>query len=144
MKLNELMGKITEIFTKQMMKHKSDVLGNETMGNISLNQCHYIECIHGLGHPTFSQVASCLDITKASVTASINKLIKEGLVKKERSLHDKRVFNLELTEKGKVIAEAGSQSKCQFTEALKKCLDEQEVADLERILQKIVDSYPES
>lgn len=144
MKLDDLLVKIVDIFSKTMLKYKGDTLGKEALSKISMNQCHYIECIHGHGHPTFSQVASCLGVTKASVTASINKLIDEGFVKKERSHHDKRVFNLELTKQGKIVAEAGAMSKNQFTENLKKILNEQEIADLERLFQKIVDSYPEA
>ncbi|MGL4608058.1 MAG: MarR family transcriptional regulator, partial [Trueperaceae bacterium] len=43
--------------------------------NITSSQAQYIEAIHKLGEPTLSELADGLDITKASVTVAVNKLL---------------------------------------------------------------------
>lgn len=73
------------------------------MTDVSVNETHTVDAIGYYASKTMSQVASKLDITMGTLTVSINHLVKKGYVIKERSLKDRRVFILSLTDKGKKL-----------------------------------------
>ncbi|MGL4606969.1 MAG: MarR family winged helix-turn-helix transcriptional regulator [Eubacteriaceae bacterium] len=78
-----------------MLKH------SETL-DLSISEMHLIESVgkkNSVGK-TISDIAQDLGITLPSVTIAINKLLKKGYVKKEKSELDGRVVNVHLTEKG--------------------------------------------
>ena len=54
---------------------------------LTINQLHYIDAINALGEPTITEIAEKLKITKASVTAGINKLIQVGIPGKKTIDH---------------------------------------------------------
>lgn len=57
-----------------------------------------------LGEPTPTALAEALKLSKPSVSAIVNRFVKEGYVRKERSTLDRRSFHIQLTEKGQAIA----------------------------------------
>lgn len=52
------------------------------------------------GRLTMKQIARGIDRSKSTLTQLIDKLIKEGYVKKQRSTEDRRYYYIILTEKG--------------------------------------------
>lgn len=80
----------------------SDKLG---MSELQLNQMHYLKLIdRTMDDMTFGRFAEVLNVTKPSVTEIVNKLIKLGCVEKKRCKNDRRIFYIELTDKGRNIA----------------------------------------
>lgn len=63
---------------------------------------------------TVSEIASEFDLKKATVTESINNLVKKGVIKKLRSDQDKRVFFLTLTKKSESIVTSINKRKSMF------------------------------
>ena len=49
-----------------------------------------------------SEIASKLDITMGTLTTAIDKLIKKTYVERSRSLVDRRIVNVSLTNRGKL------------------------------------------
>jgi DNA-binding MarR family transcriptional regulator len=141
MEFDELLFKVTELFYQLMKQHKENVLGKEGMENITMSQFYYIGAIHKLNNPTFSELADALQVTKASVTAVIEKLVKHKLLRKEQSVSDQRVYHIYLTEKGQRLVEAEKECHRVFAEQIKKALTEAELSELSKIFHKIVLRY---
>ena len=77
-----------------------------------------------------------LNFSKPSVTIMINKLIRQGLVKKVQSKTDKRVFYVELTDLGRDLIEIELNIYREFACNLEKALDEKEAQKLAGLLSK--------
>ena len=78
-------------------------LKNNKYKDVSSKEVRTIEAI-GINRPkSMGSIAKNLDITLGTLTVSITNLEKKGYVRREKSLNDKRVVNVMLTEKGKKL-----------------------------------------
>ncbi len=109
--------------------------------NFTASQAAYIEAIYRLHHPTLSELADALGISKASVTAAINKLLRQGYVVKTPSMEDKRVSHLNLTPTGEELIEAKQQALTNYTEFIRDALSQEEAQQLEHIMAKLVQRF---
>lgn len=64
---------------------------------LSYNSMLYLNVIDLTEDCTVSRLAEALRVSKPAVTLKINELVKRGLVEKEQSRTDKRVFYLKLS-----------------------------------------------
>lgn len=108
----------------------------EDLSKISMSHLEYLEVIRKKGRPTLGEIALELDFTKPSVTIMVNKLIKQGLVKKVQSEDDKRVFYVELTDLGKELIEIQVDIYRKFASDLERALEDKEVEILSELLNK--------
>lgn len=85
-----------------ILKVEEEILKQSNTLDLSINETHLIESVGKNKNPgkTISDIAQDLSITLPSVTIAINKLLKKGYVKKEKSETDGRVVYVRLTEKG--------------------------------------------
>ena len=110
----------------------------ESVSQLTISQFQYIDAIHQLQQPTITEVAEKLTITKASVTAGINKLIQKGYVIKIQSHEDKRVFRVSLTETGKQLIEAKYLALKEYGDFITAALTEDEAREFKAIMIKLV------
>ena len=78
---------------------------------------------------------------KSTVTVLINKLLKNGYIKKEQDLHDKRIFYISLTEKSEKLRPVFFEISDQLNSKFESILSEQEGSDFIRISKKIITSW---
>lgn len=97
--------------------------------HMTLNHLFYLEAIASLVEPTLSELADTLKVSKPSVTTMVNKLIKEGIVIKLQSSHDKRIFTVSLTQLGKDIVNLELES---FFEVMKELEENLSLVELEQ------------
>lgn len=101
--MEEEFSKLVNLLWKQCIANLNNILREEEVGKFSNNDYYYLLVINSLNRPKFSEVADALSLTKPAVSAIIRKLTKMELVNKVQSDKDKRVFYIELTEKGRDI-----------------------------------------
>lgn len=68
--------------------------------DLSITEMHVIDNIGINRERTMSDTAKDLRITSGTLTTAIDNLIKKGYVVRERSLEDRRVVKIKLSEKG--------------------------------------------
>ncbi len=68
--------------------------------DLSISEMHVIDNIGVNRERTMSDTAKDLRVTSGTLTTAIDNLIKKGYVVRERSLDDRRVVKIKLTEKG--------------------------------------------
>lgn len=98
--LNQLLVSTYQSIEK--MERKMICKGNGS--SLSIAEIHLIEAVgRGKELKTISALAERLNITLASVTVAVNKLVKKELLQKRRSEKDGRVIYVSLTSKGKNV-----------------------------------------
>lgn len=68
--------------------------------DLSISEMHVIDNIGINRERTMSDTAKDLRITSGTLTTAVDNLIKKGYVARERSVEDRRVVKIKLTEKG--------------------------------------------
>lgn len=89
--LNDIV-KLEEIFLK---KNK--------FNDISIKELRTIEAINNSTIRNMGNIAKKLGITVGTLTVCITNLEKKGYVRREKSLKDRRIVNIKLTEKSKIM-----------------------------------------
>lgn len=140
MEFEELLLTTSEIFHISLINFKKKAC-KEELSDITINQCYYLDAIHRLGNPTFSDLAKELKFSKASVTEAINKLIILDYVHKIQSDEDHRTYNIYLSEKGKNAVYIDKENHKNFANYIKECLNKEETEQLTKIFEKIINCH---
>lgn len=73
-----------------------------TFSDLSITEIHTIEAVGLYGTKTMSEVSMELGITMGTLTTAVDKLIKKGYMERSRSDSDRRIVNVNLTNRGKL------------------------------------------
>lgn len=101
--LKEDFASLANYLWRQSIKNINRLLSDEEANQFSSNDYYYLTTIYYLRRPNFSQLSESLGLTKPAVSLIIKKLTRMGLIHKEQSLEDKRIYYIVITEKGKRI-----------------------------------------
>lgn len=129
----DAVAKLTGL-TKECNLELSQRLG---MAELQLNQLHYLKIINGYIELTFSRFAEILNVSKPSVTEIVNKLIKVDCVKKVQSPNDGRIYYIQLTEKGKNIAQVSNLAEQKLVDIILRTLDDEEIDLFVQMVRKL-------
>ena len=131
--LNEL---LVNLFNHVMDLEAKAVI-TEEYRDITNNDMHIIEAI-GVEEPrNMSEIARRLSITVSTLTTNMNGLEKKGYIVRTRSVEDKRVVYVTLTEKGKKAFYHHRDFHRKMIRALVKDLNEEDMEVLYRCLKNM-------
>ena len=128
------------ILTRSFAELESQALNEGELAELSMKQLIYLDTIASLDHPTFSDLAKRMEVSKPSVTAIIGKLMLKGYVEKVQSAEDRRAFHLLLTDKGKTLSQMHENIHRRIAEHFTHALDQQELHQFARLLNKALKS----
>ncbi len=77
-------------------------------------------------------------LTSGAVTNRLNRLEQRGLISRQQSSEDKRSIAVILTDEGLRLSREAVQGRIEFLKPVFEIFDEQEHADLTRLLRKLV------
>ena len=139
--INEL---LVSLFNHVMDLEAKGVL-TEEYRDITNNDMHIIEAI-GVEEPrNMSVIAHRLSVTVSTLTTNMNGLERKGYIRRERSVEDKRVVHVLLTEKGRKAFYHHRDFHKKMIKAIVKGLDEEELEILYHCLVNLNDFLePES
>jgi DNA-binding MarR family transcriptional regulator len=141
MELEYFLSKISGFYDQNIRKFKEEAIGSDEVDHLTLHHWNYVEMIHELGNPTFTELAERLGVTKPSVTAIANKLIRQGYLYKRQSSEDRRTYHLYLSEKGKRLIEAEHKAVIEFANQIRYALSDAEINQLVEMFKKVVASF---
>lgn len=135
--LNELLvGMFNDILTIE-----GRTLNNGEFKDLSITEIHTIEAI-GLYQPrTMSEVAAFLKITVGTLTVTVNKLVNKGYVERNRIEEDRRIVQIQLTQKGLDVYKAHQKFHDHMITEMKNLLDEEEEKVIIKSLEKLNDFF---
>ncbi|MDE5589290.1 MAG: MarR family transcriptional regulator [Acetatifactor sp.] len=131
--MSELLAKLFN----HIMDMESKAVITEEFSDITNNDMHIIEAIGVSEHRNMSAIAHNLSVTVSTLTTNMNGLEKKGYIVRERSLEDKRVVYVVLTEKGKKAFFHHRDFHKKMIKAIMKDLSEEEMEILYRCLSNL-------
>lgn len=109
----------------------------EEFKDLTNNDMHIIEAV-GLGDGNnMSTIAKKLGITVGSLTTSMNSLVNKKYAVRHRSEEDRRIVNIQLTEKGEKAYRHHANFHKKMVEAVVETLDEEEIPVLTKALDNL-------
>ena len=136
--MENLLIEFINTFDLSLKKFQAEVGDGYEISKLTIHQFQYIDAISGLGEPTITEIADKLNITKASVTSGINKLVNLGYLIKTQSNQDRRVFHVSLTNAGGRLIKAKYQALKEYGDFIAAALTVEEASQFEGILSKLV------
>lgn len=97
--LNEL---LVDLFNDILTIEQNAIQSGE-FKDLSVTEMHTIEAIGMYTQKTMSEVANELNITVGTLTIAINNLVKKGYVQRSKSEKDRRIVQISLTKRGKLV-----------------------------------------
>ena len=134
----QVLKQAIDLISRLMSEMEAEAFEKDGFSNLSMRQMHYLEIIAQLDQPTFSELAEKLAVSKPSVTAIVQKLIKLGYVKKVQSQEDLRVYHIVLTIKGQQFTEMHDKTHQLLAERLTQNLNKQDIHQLAVLLKKVI------
>ena len=107
------------------------------MSELQINQLHYLKVIDRTVDMSFGKFAEILKVTKPSVTEIVNRLIKLDVAEKTQCARDKRIFYIQLTEKGRNIAKLPFLAEQRVVDIIVSVLDDEEIDTFIKIIKKL-------
>lgn len=105
-------------------------LKKSQFNDLSITEMHTIEAIGLHEHKTTSEVAKILSVTVGTLTVAINNLVKKGYVERKRSDKDRRVVQLILTNRGRLVYRVHDYFHKEMVHAALRDMDESETQAL--------------
>lgn len=118
------------------------ILANMNRSDINgVTATHYniIEYIYRNNKCTGKQIAKAFNISPAAISRQLKFLIENGHIEQKQSATDRRVFNLNVTDKGRFIIDNSENFRGAVTQKIAKTLTTDEFKKLKSLLQKVVD-----
>jgi|GEM_PF-558343 len=111
---------------------------NDLRTNLSILEVHTIETLGRRPGLKMREIAEVMEISTPSVTAVIDKLEKKGFARRKTTPADRRVFLIELTQKGMDLFERHSQQHKKMAETVLSCIPGESVHRFLELLTAIV------
>lgn len=86
-----------------VLKMEELALKNGQFSDLSITEIHTIEAIGLQGPRTMSEISEDLSITTGTLTTAVSKMENKGYLVRQRSLTDRRVVNVLLTRRGRLV-----------------------------------------
>jgi DNA-binding MarR family transcriptional regulator len=134
--LENLLALTDTHLTQLMIQIQQEVFAISGMQELTATQMMYLHAVHQLKHPTLTALAETFQITKPSATGLVQKLLHLGYLQKSQSGADRRIFHLELTQKGNAVVQIKADTFRRFADQVRASLPPTEVLELERLLAK--------
>lgn len=100
--INEINEYLVMIFN-EILLIEEDALKQSEFSDLTIKEMHTIEAIGLNGNLSSSEVAKRLSVTVGTLSVSVQNLVKKGYVERVRLPEDRRVVNLRLTKRGKLL-----------------------------------------
>jgi DNA-binding MarR family transcriptional regulator len=137
--MEENFSNLVNLLWQECIQNLNNILSESETSRFSNNDYYYLLVIHSLQSPNFTQIAERLSVTKPAVSAIIRKLSNMNLVYKVQSTEDKRVFYVELSQKGKQILNGDREIYKWITDSISEIAsDERELRLIEKVVLELV------
>lgn len=127
---------LVEVFN-DVLTIEEKALKEGQFNDVSVTEVHTIEAIGMYQSKSMSEVAKYLDITVGTLTVAINNLVKKGYVARYRCDNDRRVVNIGLTKKGRILYRVHQKFHMDMVKASIEGLSEEEEIVLSKSLTKL-------
>jgi len=130
---------IANYLWQKSMENIDHILSKEEKEKFNVADYYYLTTIYYMDKPNFGDVSSKLGLTKPAISALIKRLEVIGFIQKQQSPEDKRIFYLELTEKGKKVVEGDNSLYLQFGEVIQSIVTKEQMEEVECLFEQVAE-----
>lgn len=138
MTADETLNDLLITLFKDIMEIEGKSLVTSEFGDISYNDFHIIEAIGTGKSKTMTEIAARMKVTMGTLTKAMDGLTEKGYALRERSIRDKRMVDVSLTEKGKKAFFHHEKFHREMIERAKEQIKEQDMPVLINALSSLV------
>lgn len=136
-KMQILSDKLFSLYSLTM-QHEGNELAHSQFKDITVKDLHLIHSIAMNKNQTITKIAHQMSLSKATLTTSIDKLERLGYVERERNTTDRRIINIVLTKKGKLLYRLHNREHAEYINVLLKGLSDKEREDVNKALDNLI------
>lgn len=133
---NESIEKSLRKLSVQLRSYGREILKEYKLSKIQFIALQWVNDSSGI---TIGQVAKNLDLAYSTTTDIIDRLEKNGFVRRERSETDKRLVQVNIEPTGLELIERVIEKRIEFIEEITQDLDLNEKELLTKLLEKMMD-----
>jgi DNA-binding MarR family transcriptional regulator len=112
---------------------------NESCCNgVTLAQCHTLLEIENKGKDSLTELSRTLGLDKSTISRTVDGLVNIGLVDRSIPAENRRMATLMLTDAGKNICQTINETNEKYFKETLSVLNQKEIAELIRLLDKII------
>lgn len=130
-----LRAQLEQIVFREFFKQYDMPKGLKQVHGITLLKLKYIKKM------SMTELSHALNLEKASITSIADKLVKYELIESNRSVEDRRVYNLSLTEKGKEFADDFDAKHKDYLESKFEKYSDEELRKMFEALEYMTDMF---
>lgn len=120
------------------MKIEKEELAESQFNDISINDLHIIHIISLKEDITISQIAKLMGVSKPALTGNVDKLEKLDYIRRVPNKKDRRVTNIELTQRGKLLQRLHNKAHVNFIDTLLKDCSDSDIKRLNSSLDRLI------
>jgi len=92
--------------------------------NVTFSQFFILDLVAEKGKLRLSELHEILSVDKSTTTRLVSPLVRQGLVRREKSNQDSRAVNLELTKEGESVRQRVWACISRFVDVIQMCIPE--------------------
>ncbi len=131
--LDEMLSRLVRMIA-EVRKRQASIT---SVHGVTMLQATAVHALRKSGPINITELAKQLRLKQSTVSSLVDRMERDGLVRRVQSSTDRRAVKLRLTEKADDVAEQVNVSPYDFFKMLLRELDGEERATLGRILQKV-------
>lgn len=140
MELWQLVKLVSERYVRRLQEHKTKSPGAKALESLAIQQFQYLQAINSLPSATVGGLATYFGVASPTATFTVNKLVRDGYLKKTPSSEDSRSNFLTLTTKGRKLLKVQENAFKALAVDIENVLDENELETYFRLTKKVCDS----
>lgn len=134
----QLYDKLFLLYNLTMQREKKELKSSQ-FNDISVNDLHIVHIVALNKNITISQISQKIMLTKATLTRSIDKLERLGYVERVYSKSDRRVTNIKLARRGKLLYRLHNLEHKKYVDTLLSNLSKDEKTRFSEDLDKLIE-----
>ena len=136
-RLMEFADNLEEIMPALMKKFARYQVSELYQGQITLPQFMVLNCLAHSGESKMKDLAGFMHVTTAAMTGIVERLVRDGYVKRLYDPQDRRIIKTDLTAKGKELLSKIRQQRRRLVIKVFSKISDQDRKDYLRILRQI-------
>jgi len=129
--INQALFSLTHAYESRMVAE-----AERSLRNLNLSDCAVLMVMLQVAPTNAAELSRTMDINPGTISVYVQRLVKKGLLQRERDIDDRRNWWLTLTESGQLVAQEVVKRAAAYTRSFLSALDEEEQAALYRLLLK--------
>lgn len=122
-----------------LVRQRENALGRElAKAGLTLSQWQVLATLTRLEEATMGEVAAFCATDRTTLTRTVDRMVDDGLIRRDRDLVDRRQVQLHLTDKGQEVFLAATGDVARFNDRVTGVLKPEEVERLQPMIRRVL------